>query len=486
MAEYGLTPNGINIKRLDVILDEMQEYLTNAWGVNVKQNPESFLNLFLTNVADELAELWEFGQDVHNCLFVTTAEGMYLDNVSQYAGVPREENMPSYYYILCTGIEGTVIPSDTIISSTTNPVVNFTPTASYTISRSSFNTVVVRLTSLDGSFSVAVGGESAVVPASAASGKTELAILNLISTAVNGIDGVSSQVDETAKTITITSDEPTTSNALTLSDNMTTVTVGCVVSFATEEDGDIFLPEGTITVITKAVSGLKSVTNVGDYIAGRLLETDTEFRQSYMDKIFSHSSRMSQSIRSAILTNCKGVSACAVYTNDGDAIDADGRYPHSIEVVVDGGDASAIAEQILDTKADGINTYGQNSTTVQDENGDDVIIRYTRPSRVYVFFHVTVSVANGATLPTDYADTIKEIIVAGFENISCGDDFIPQETIIGNIYKRVTGVAYVDILMATTESTTAPAESAYTLRTAYANARQKLTTDTSMIRVGFV
>ena len=44
MADYGLTPQGPNIKRLDVILEEMHSGLSEKWGVNTRQNPESLLN----------------------------------------------------------------------------------------------------------------------------------------------------------------------------------------------------------------------------------------------------------------------------------------------------------------------------------------------------------------------------------------------------------------------------------------------------------
>ena len=61
MAQYGLTPQGPNLKRLDTIIDEMHESMSERLGVNTRQNPQSLLNHLLTNVADRIAELWEFG-----------------------------------------------------------------------------------------------------------------------------------------------------------------------------------------------------------------------------------------------------------------------------------------------------------------------------------------------------------------------------------------------------------------------------------------
>ena len=55
MSEYGVTPNGPNIKRLDTIIDEIHADLSEGWGKNTKQNPKSLLNHLITNFADKIA-----------------------------------------------------------------------------------------------------------------------------------------------------------------------------------------------------------------------------------------------------------------------------------------------------------------------------------------------------------------------------------------------------------------------------------------------
>ena len=103
--KYGLTPNGPNPKRLDVILDEMHSKLTEKTGVNTRQNPESLLNHLLTNIADAIAELWEYGADVYYSQYPMSAEGSSLDNAMQFGGITREMPEKSYYSILCTGLD---------------------------------------------------------------------------------------------------------------------------------------------------------------------------------------------------------------------------------------------------------------------------------------------------------------------------------------------------------------------------------------------
>lgn len=451
MAEYGLTESGVNIKRLDEILDSMHKELSEKWGVNTQQNPNSFLNVLLTNIADRLAELWELGQDVYYSQYPASAEGMYLDNVAQFTGIARAEDTPSYYHILCTGTDGTVIPSDTIIASVTSPVTNLSPTIENTISRSVFNNAAVKIVSVDGNqMNIDLNGNSySITPTSGTAVRT---VLTALAAAVTDAD-FDVSVDPDEDFLIISAKNETSTNSLVLSENLTTQYVGCVFTFETEQDGDIYLPKGAITEITKAVTGLTSVVNVGEYIAGRLAETDSEFRASYIEKIFSRSERMSESIKSAILDSCQGVTALAVYENDTNSTDSDGRYPHSIEVVVDGGDETEIAQQILNTKSGGINTYGSTAITLTGENDEEIVVRFNRPEYVYIYFLVEISKPDGVNLPTDYIDIIKKIIVSKMESLECGDDVIPQNMFLKEIYDSIFGIDYVSITMSSTTDT---------------------------------
>lgn len=477
MADYGLTKHGVNIKRLDVILEEMHTELSEKWGVNTQQNPNSLLNVLLTNIADRIAELWELGQDVYYSQYPSTAEGMYLDNVGQFAGVTRETEAPSYYHILCTGTDGTLIPSGTIISSNVNPVTNLLPTKQNVISRENFNVVTVKMVSVDGN-PVTVALNGSVYSATPQSGDDAVAILTRLASAINDPDFIAT-VGTSDGFLHISAAQETSTNSLLMSDNLTTVSVGSVFTFRTEETGDIYLPTGSISEITKAVTGLTSVVNVGSYIAGRQKESDADYRRSYMNKIFSHSERMSDSIHSAILNNCQGVTAIAVYENDTNAVDAYGRYPHSIEVVVDGGDETEIAQQILNTKAGGISTFGDIEISLTGEYEEELLIRFNRPSYVLVWFRVEITLLRNATLPSNYAELIRDIITTHMEKLGCGNDVVPQNQFLPDIYSQVYGIGYVEVTMGTGPSR----PSTFTERNIYATVRERCKTSEDMIEV---
>lgn len=474
MARYGLTENGPNPKRLDVILDEMHESLTNKLGVNTRQNPQSLFNHVLTNVADGIAELWEYGSDIYYSQYPSSAEGSSLDNCLQFGGITREMPAKSYYYILCSGLDGTVIPAGTILATDTNPATNLVSVDSAEITRSKFNTAVVVVASENNTAALSI-----VLNGTLHTDST----LEKLAEKIDGDEFTASYADGE---LTIASADETANNTMVLSENLTTKQVGTVVSFPTEEYGDIVIPNGVVTKIVKSVAGLQSVINVGSYIAGRLTETDGEFRKSHIDKIYNRSSRMLESIRSAILENVQGVQTVAVYENDTNVTDDMGRPPHSVEIVADGGDKTEIAQQIFNTKAGGISTYCTDdangvTVTLKGAYGEDIDIRFNRPTKVYVYFQVGVTFSTKTNPPTNYAELIKDTILSCMEEVEAGSDVVPQK-FTDELYKKVSGVDYFDIRL---HSSSDPSESPidYQERSVSISARERAVTSESKIGV---
>ena len=479
MAKYGLTPQGPNIKRLDVILDEMHEGLSKKWGVNTKQNPESFMNHLLTNIADRIAELWEFGEDVYYSEYPSFAEGTSLDNAAQYGGSTRETAAKSYYPIHCTGTDGTTLAAGTIISSTTNPTTHLSITDDKYITRSAFNKAKIKIASLesDDVYTVAINGSVfSFEPVSAVA----VDILKGLASVIKE-DAFTVSVDEEEEYLLLEANDTTSTNVLVLSENLTTLTVTSIITFGTVETGDILIPNGVITNIVKAEAGLLEVVNLNGYIAGRDEETDTEFRQSYADKIFNRSTMMLESIRSAILNNVQGVQSVAPYENPSHEYDEYGRPPHSIEIVVDGGDSVEIAKQILEKKAGGINTYGDTAVILAGEYDEDITIRFNRPTIVYTWYKLGITLSKTQPIPPNYVDLLREVILEKMDAINAGKDVIPQE-FVSDLYKACSGIMYIDVaLCGTTDSSLEPTE--YISRSLEITARQRAYTSESMIEV---
>ena len=499
MPEYGLTTSGPNIKRLDVIENEIHEQLSEAWGVNTRQNPESFLCHLVRNIADQLADLWVYGSDVYYSQFPNSAESKNLDTAVQYGGIVREAAQKSYYRILCTGIDGTTIPAGTIIASDTNPQVNLTISENAEITSAAFNQAQIVIAEERTMSNLSILLNDMLYSFSPLATNTDAQNLAGLCAAVNAsssVSGFTAAMDgENLDVLVLTSSDPISSNAMVLSENLTTETVGTVIMFATVDDGDILIPEGVITKIVRAVVGLQSVTNVGDYIAGRLEETDTELRQSYVDKIFKRSSSMVESIRSNILDIVRGVDSCAVYENDTNEFDEFGRPPHSVEVVADGAfDETELAQVIFDTKAGGIATYGYplddpdhpgvgHEVVLPGDYGEPITIRFNSPERVYVWYNIGVKFTEGLYHPTNFADLVEESILGSMEKLKAGDDVSPQR-FLQSLYDTVPGVDYFEIGMAsTTDSGATPSSGSYTEKMVSITPRQRAVSDADRIHV---
>ena len=59
MPNYGVTPQGFVLKRMDAILEEIHTDLTEGFGVDTRLSETSFLDTLATTFAGQIADLWE-------------------------------------------------------------------------------------------------------------------------------------------------------------------------------------------------------------------------------------------------------------------------------------------------------------------------------------------------------------------------------------------------------------------------------------------
>ncbi|MDR1687264.1 MAG: hypothetical protein LBS21_01470 [Clostridiales bacterium] len=481
MQDYGITPKGVVIKRLDEIISEIHDDLTEGWGVNTRLNPKSYLNVQLTAFADKIAELWELGEQIYHSKYPFSAEGMSLDNAVQYGMISREGAKPTYYPIHCTCVDGTVIPKGAMLKSDTNPSLNFIAPNDTEVTRSAFNSARIRVAARTPSSAYTVALDGILYNYTAQEEETEADIINNLARKIKSAEFVIT-TEADPPVIVVSSSDKKESHELILSGNLTTVSVTGLVTFASEYNGEISLPDNTITQIATAVPGFLSAVNQVPYIAGRLLQDDAGLRKSYADKIYHMSNRMLESIRSAILQNVQGVKSVAVYQNDTNLVDAFGRWPHCVEVVIDGGGDLEIAQQIWNRKTDGIQTFGSTEVAVTGDEGEPVIIRFNRPEFVFVWYQITVSLNRLEVLPPNYVEAITDIVTEEMFKIAPGKPIIPQKMIDSKIYATVPGIAFIETkTFYTTNNADTPEE--YLNGVIPISPRQRAVTDESRIEV---
>jgi uncharacterized phage protein gp47/JayE len=146
---------------------------------------------------------------------------------------------------------------------------------------------------------------------------------------------------------------------------------------------------GTISVIATPVTGWVGVTNAADAIPGAAAETDPALRRRRAETIRAGGSSPLDAVRRAI-ADVTDVTQVRVFENATDFVDADGRPPHSLDVLVVGGTDQAVADALWSAKAAGIRTWGSTSRTVTDSGGTARSVSFSRPSVVNVYVAATV------------------------------------------------------------------------------------------------
>lgn len=478
--KHGVTEKGFEIKRLDEILEEIHTDLSESFGFNTRINPQSFLNVLVTTFGGKISELWETAQNSYYAKYPSTAEGVSLDNAVQYGGIRRSPNMYTYYMLHCTGDDGTNIRSGAVVATNTAPQMKLSAVSDFEITRDKFNKVHIRVAAPNTNelYTVSINGSQFNYTSTS---DDELSIIRGLESVINA-EGYSVSVNESAIELIIEDDTISRSNVLVLSSNLTTASVTVLASFATVEYGKLVFPNKTISVIITNISGFNAVENLILPTYGRLQETDTELRHSYIAKSAIRSTRMIDSICSHLINNISNVESAIGYENNADETDQEGRPPHSIEIIVDGGDETEIAQVILDKKTGGIQTVGSVEVTVATEFGDHIPIKFNRPEYVYVWLKVTLD-AIGEHLPTNYAKLTVNSIVSDASKLKAGDDLLSQ-TFNDGIYKAVGGVTYINVKCAiTNDKDYIPKASEYTLVNIPVTSRQKVIVSESRIEV---
>ena len=190
-----------------------------------------------------------------------------------------------------------------------------------------------------------------------------------------------------------------------------TITVTAVAANA----GDIALStlgidtSNDIGVILTPVRGWQSVSNPAPAVAGDPLETDVALRQRQTVSTALPSQTVLDGIIGSI-ASLPGVSRYAAYENDTGITDANGIPAHSLSMVVDGGDATAIASSINQKKTPGTGTYGTTSEVIVDQYGVANTINFFRPTEVPITVSITVDPLAGFTTSTE------DLIVNGIAN----------------------------------------------------------------------
>ena len=183
--------------------------------------------------------------------------------------------------------------------------------------------------------------------------------------------------------------------------------------------GAITAAANTLTAILTPTLGWQTVANAAAATAGLPVESDAALRQRQAVSVALPALTPLQTILAAV-SAIPNVGRTASYENDTGSTDANGAPPHSVTVVAESGNATAVATAIANTKNPGTATFGTTSIVVVDPVGVPNTIRFFQLSVQTINVVVTVKALGGFVSTT--GTLIKQAVAAFISGLGIGTD----------------------------------------------------------------
>lgn len=191
----------------------------------------------------------------------------------------------------------------------------------------------------------------------------------------------------------------------------TVVTAECLTQ------GSIYIAANEVTVLTGAIAGLSSVTNLEPGITGVITEEDPALRARRKNLVINAGTSSIDAIYAAVRSlNLPYITIIENYQNTV----VDGIPAHSFNTVVEGGTPEEISRIIFENKPLGIQAFGDINTTVYDNKGFPHTIGISRPFPIDISINCNIKKLAGASLDT--ATLAQDALVDHINALNIADD----------------------------------------------------------------
>lgn len=458
----GITEDGFEGALLPEIREEMEEDIRAELGEGINLDDRSPEGQLVGVFAEKLHELWEILEQAYGSAYPDSASGINLDRVASITNVTRQGAQFSRVTARIYGTQDQVIgPTDLYVSVDGNPSAVFqnNEEAVLETAYNEIQTISFSALPASGTWKLTFDGQETTALAHNANAAAILAALEALSNIAPGDvtvagDYVAGFIITFLATYAATDVDMLEVSENTLEDSGTdpvdvtveeTVAGGYAddVEFLAQVTGPIQAPARSLTVIETPTVGIDRVINYEAADPGNTEESDPDFRVRRAETLQRSGTAPLDGIRNAV-ADVDNVDQAFVFENPTDVEDAEGRPPHSIEVVAEGGDDQEIADAIWSSKAAGIATFGDEEVEVEDTQGDAHTVKFNRPEDVEIWMEVDIvpnTDPNETDLyPVDGNDRVKAEILA----YAAANQPIGRDVITTKYYIPINGVPGVN------------------------------------------
>jgi uncharacterized phage protein gp47/JayE len=441
---YGLTDQGFVRKTLLDVVSDLEAALRSAFGNNIKLDTKSVFGKLVGAFSQPLADVWELAEAVYNAMYPTTATTIAgLDGGVELIGITRNAGVASVVQEVLEGSVGTVIALESKIE-TENVGDQFQTKAEITLSAS----VAVRSnTSLIGSvtngkvYTITINGTDFTYTATVPPDDAD-AVSAGLEAAINGGSEPVTATDLTGGYVQVDGDDDTeglpTPFTVAVNANVRLDTVGNLQECESVEAGPIQAFADTLNQIVNPISGWTAAWNPLDATLGEIEETQAALRARRAQSLAAPGAGTPEAMLAGLLA-IDAVTSAIVMENTGDVTDALGLPPHSMECVVEGGDEDDIGAVLWARKGGGIALHGDESVTVEDSQGYDHVLEYSRPGEVLQWLKATYHKYDEENFPQNGETTMAATLLATGNAHGVGNDVMPDR-FKGPVFDAVAGI----------------------------------------------
>ena len=466
---FGITSTGFKLKRFDDIEQETRDAFINEFGPQINLDGRSPLGQIKGVMDERLYLLWEALQSVYDSQYPASAEGVTLDNVASITGTTRLSATKSFVTARIFGDLGTEIPGGFIASVTGNPIAKFVSTTTSEIGPGINEVQDINFSAVptSGAFYLRFDGEDTTII-----NFDDIAVD--VQTALNSLSnlsGVTVSGDFTnGFTVTFAGDNgemgqdmiDVFSNTLdatgAVSVTITETTRGYLphvdILMNAQAAGATQAPGSSLTVIETPIGGVNSITNLLDATVGNDLETDAALKIRRLTNLQRVGSATLGGIKNAVRNVTDVIQVSARENTTSETVDL--MPAKSFEIFALGGADESIAAAVFSSKPAGVEDYGTVSTVIQDSEGVNQTVKFSRPTEINVHIIVNITKNTDATDGPVYPDTGDDDIKNKIIDFT-GGFLIGQDVIVNQLFtpiNEVSGVFGVEVLVGDSASPT--------------------------------
>lgn len=415
---YGLTLTGFLPKTQDTCRQEMTASIQKLRGASVDCSDGSLEGQWIGIFSEREAVIWDLGQQLYSSIDPDAATGTAQDAVCAITGTRRASALSSTTVETLTGNPTTSVGQGSQIKTTSTAAVFAT--------------------------------QSTAVIASVAAWQTGHAYANARAGTTLG-DRVTNggNVYECITAGTSAGGGGPLTTAADITDNTAHwrylgAGTGAVDVLAASLVKDaIVAVSGDLNVINTPVGGWSGAINMLDAALGNVVQADGPLRVTREAELAQSGAGPADALRAKIL-NVAGVTSCTVFHNDTNLTDGNGQPAHTVQVLVEGGDNTAIATVLKNNVVGGILTFGTTTVIINDSQGTPQTMKFTRPSTVTIYVDVTLTYnpasASQGGYPSDGDAEVQAAIAKFGTGMSAGRDVVASSLAAAVFSVFVNGV----------------------------------------------